>query len=612
MTFIRTWLSNLSIKKKIIFYSYAVIIPILLVICTFMLFYNYNSAQRQNIDTNFHNLQSLSDNTEAVMKEVEDLSTYIAINQDINQILISDSTEELNKDHQLWDHQSPIQMVEDMMALKGYINTVAIYPENGVKPYLRCTDSSSFMTELNFLTDTDMYNKSVEQRGKVSWRTVKKGGDDLYLACRADKLVLHREIFNSTKSKKLGFLAIGIPQKTLDNYYLGELASNPDNKSDVNRRTGILVFNREYEQLFQYGDVEEKIIKHLTQDNTIRLKDTTTDIMETYKGYNIYVHKGMNSNITICKITPKLSFLNLAGGIIYMPILVLFGILVGLLPILWFVSNIVTKPLGKVCNAMGKFQKGDFEQQLTVSTTDEIGQVADCFNLMVKEIRELINKNYVSALKERESELSLLQAQIDPHFLYNTLDSLYWQACNDGNDEIAENVYTLSQFFRLVLGKGKAMVEVSTEIELINRYLDIQKMRFVKKIDYSIDIEEDIMDAIIPKLILQPFVENSVVHGVQNSTETCKINIKGTSDGEFITFVVQDTGVGMSKEKVEQIRNSIAEKQTNAESNYAIKNVKERLELTYGSQYILNIDSECEKGTVVTIKIPVRKGEICH
>ena len=111
---------------------------------------------------------------------------------------------------------------------------------------------------------------------------------------------------------------------------------------------------------------------------------------------------------------------------------------------------------------------------------------------------------------------------------------------------------------------------------------------------------------------MQPFVENSVVHGVQNSTETCKINIKGTSDGEFITFVVQDTGVGMSKEKVEQIRNSIAEKQTTAESNYAIKNVKERLELTYGSQYVLNIDSECEKGTVVTIKIPVRKGEICH
>lgn len=611
---ISTWLSNLSLKKKIIIYSYAVIIPVLLVICSFMFVVSYDSAQSANIDTNFHNLQSLSDNTEAVMKEVEDLSTYIAINQDINQILTSKSIEKLNKDHQLWNHQSPIQMVQDMMALKGYINTVAIYPENGVKPYLRCTDSSSFMTELSFLKGSKIYKDSVKKRGKVLWCKIEKGGQELYLASRADKLVLCREIFNSTKSQKLGFLVIGIPLNRLDGYYESELESDMANgSSSKNQDTGIIVLNKDYEKLFGYGTVNEKVEKHLEKNQNIKLEGTVTDKMWTYGGYNIYVHKGVESNITICKVSKRLSFGQVARNIVYIPVFVMLAVLLGLLPVLWFVSIIVTKPLGEVCNAMGKFQTGDFEQRLEVNTTDEVGQVADCFNLMVKEIEELINKNYVSALKERESELALLQAQINPHFLYNTLDSLYWQACNSGNEDIAENIYALSQFFRLVLGEGKSKVLVSAELELVQRYLDIQKMRFVKKINYEIEVEDEILDAIVPKLILQPFIENCVVHGVQNSTKACDILIKGKRKEDYIEFSIRDTGIGMSREKLEDIRNSIAEKINSENNHYAIKNVKERLELTYGSEYKLSIDSAPDKGTEVNIVIPFRKGENkCH
>lgn len=137
-----------------------------------------------------------------------------------------------------------------------------------------------------------------------------------------------------------------------------------------------------------------------------------------------------------------------------MPLTLLFGLLIGMLPLLFIISNIVTKPLNKLSKAITDVAAGDFEQQVEVTTHDEIGEVAQCFNMMVRSIRELIEQNYVITLQEKESELAALQAQINPHFLYNTLDSLYWQAMEAGNEEVAESILALSQLFRLVLNQG--------------------------------------------------------------------------------------------------------------------------------------------------------------
>lgn len=175
-------------------------------------------------------------------------------------------------------------------------------------------------------------------------------------------------------------------------------------------------------------------------------------------------------------------------------------------------TDIVSKPLHSLREAMEKFMQGDFSQKVEVMTQDEVGEASACFNRMVDDIRELIDKNYILAIKERESELDTLQAQINPHFLYNTLDSLYWKATESGNDEIAEDILSLSQLFRLVLNRGNGIVTVRTEADLLERYLQIQKMRFGKRLTYEISLEPEILEEKIPKLILQPFVENVIVH----------------------------------------------------------------------------------------------------
>lgn len=137
--------------------------------------------------------------------------------------------------------------------------------------------------------------------------------------------------------------------------------------------------------------------------------------------------------------------------------------LLALLPLLVIISNVVTKPLLRLREAIVEVSTGDFDHQVEITTQDEIGEVAQCFNRMVNSIRELIEKNYVITLQEKESELAALQAQINPHFLYNTLDSLYWQAIEADNEDLAESILALSQLFRLVLNQGQSEVSVSHE-----------------------------------------------------------------------------------------------------------------------------------------------------
>lgn len=216
-----------------------------------------------------------------------------------------------------------------------------------------------------------------------------------------------------------------------------------------------------------------------------------------YGDSTIYRVENANDGILVCQVEAKSSLWGNLIRILAEPLALLIGFMIGLFPIFLFISKVVTVPLEYLQSGMEQFKKGDFNQKLEVMTYDEVGQVTECFNDMVDEIRELVNKNYIMALKEKESELLALQAQINPHFLYNTLDALYWQAQNTDNEELAEDILALSNLFRMVLGQGKAVITAGEETELIKEYLHVQKMRFEKRLIYEISVEEGIKDAVI-------------------------------------------------------------------------------------------------------------------
>lgn len=599
MNKIKERISGLSINKKIIYYSYLVIVPILLVICIFFMMRNYKEVKLARQEANMSNIQSLSDSISLVMTDVNNFSTYIAINQEVNQILTSNQPERLNQDTRLWQNEDVMQMVEDMMALKGYIRTVALYPENGVIPYLRCTDFSSYVPDMSLVCETKEYQDALHKKGKITWMSVTKGGSDIYLASRTDKVVLYREIYDLTKKKPLGYLVLGITSE-----HIQDLCSS----AVQGKEETILIFNSEGQELVRQGTRRRQIEKELETSGYLQQNWKEREPYLTVANHEVYTYQASKTSPIICKVVPEVSKMDYFQEIIYMPLGLLLGVLLGLLPVLVFVSNIVSRPLQNVCVAMGKFRQGDFEQHLEVETKDEVGEVASCFNMMVVDIKELIEQNYVMELKEKESELAALQAQINPHFLYNALDALYWQACDAENEEIAENIYALSQLFRLVLGQGKGIVTIEEETELVGRYLEIQKMRFSRRMDYEIKLQPELREWLIPKLILQPFVENAVVHGIGNSRENCKITVSAERKEDWIEFIIEDTGVGMTKEQVEAIWKK-RQQETRGSGyrigRYAIYNVRERLELRYHGNFTLDIESEEGRGTRVLIRIPV-------
>lgn len=539
----------------------------------------------------------LEDAINLLQQEVNYLSLNLSINYKIREILAGINTKEYVEKVELWEEETPIQMMEEIIYLKGYVKTISIYPENGVSPFLRCLDSSSYVPELWALQKSGLYEQAVEKKGEEIWIRQDQEDGELYQMNYTTKLVLCREIYDFAKKKKLAFISIGISEDKVR-----ELCSSVLQEEEE----GVYLLNQEGAIIAAYGK---------TDNSAAYLGDNYKMLSEGQKGVfggkQFFVKEIENSGCYVGKAVPQQTFWTMFREISYVPVVLMLGVLLGILPVMLFVSRVISRPLENLGDAMQQFQQGDFKHQLKVESNDEVGQVAQCFNHMVSEIEQLINKNYNMVLKKRESELAVLQAKINPHFLYNALDSIYWQAMSADDEETAESIYELSQLFRLVLGNGKEIVTVEAELQLLQRYLEIQKLRFMRQLEYHFDVEPEILQEKIPKLILQPFVENAVIHGMEKQEEACEITISGHLEDRFLKFQVRDTGVGVTEEQLKKIWEPETNKAYSSQriGRYAIYNVKERLRLKYGDAFQLKIESKVGKGTQVTLVIPVGKEE---
>lgn len=597
------WIAGLNIRAKLIFYSYVFVTPVLILISCLLFYHNYANAVKTEENNCISDVKRLSDSISEIQSSIMEMGIYISINDEIIQILSSDDPESLNTDAQVWIHQAPMQIIRDMMALDGQMKTIALYPENGVLPYLQCMDHSAYLRNLEVVRSRDVFKLADEHKGKTVWQRVGKYMSDTYQDNRSEKIVMYRMIYDLAQKKRLGYLVIGSSAKVFD-----VACQNALNDEDET----IVVMSSYGAELCSCGAMGRKELDEiLAQDFSKALKKSETG-MATYGNYRIFMCKDASVGTITYEIVPKVDFHDLGDTIIIAPLALLFGVLIGLYPVMIMLSNIVTRPLQKLSAAMEQFKQGDFNQQVEVLTRDEIGEVTECFNRMVEDIRDLIDKNYVLTLKERESELDILQAQINPHFLYNALDSLYWKALGSGNEEIGEDILSLSQLFRLVLNRGNGIVTVRLEMELLERYLHIQKMRFGKRLKYEFKLEPAVLEEEIPKLILQPFVENAIVHGFEKGESDFLLTITGRREGDYMTFSIVDSGVGMSEKQLQAIWESPDTRQYASQriGKYAIKNIKERLELVYKENYQLQIESREGQGTTVRIKVPCGLKEI--
>jgi two-component system sensor histidine kinase YesM len=267
-----------------------------------------------------------------------------------------------------------------------------------------------------------------------------------------------------------------------------------------------------------------------------------------------------------------------------------------------FLSFRLTKPIKRLENLMKKVEKGDFNIRVEVESTDEIGKLSRSFNLMIGKIKDLMGQIVQEQERKRISELKALQAQIHPHFLYNTLDSIIWMAEMGKMEEVVKMTSALAKLFRSSISKGDELVPIKVELEHILNYLTIQNIRYKNKFTYSIDVDPSIYASKTLKIVLQPLVENAIYHGLKQQAVIGHITITGRRENEMILLQVIDDGVGMSEEQVRTLSDKW--RQWDGGNGVGLQNVNDRIQLYFGESYGLEIFSEPEEGTTVTLRIP--------
>lgn len=287
----------------------------------------------------------------------------------------------------------------------------------------------------------------------------------------------------------------------------------------------------------------------------------------------------------------------------------------------FYLSKLIVKPLEELQKSMVRVTKGEFDIRYACTDQNEVGRLAECFNFMVAQIGTLISQlnSTIDQLRlekenvrqeqtlKRNAELNALQAQINPHFLYNTLNSIIWLAAEKSDDKIVELASELSKFYEYRIHRGKNIIPICDELEQVRSYLAIQKIRYGSNMEAAYFIDETLMQKLTIKMILQPLVENSIFHGIECKDGAKRISVRITKDAEKpydILFEVEDDGNGIPEESLKEINMRLEACDNVPISGYGIYNVNERVKLYFGSRYGLHYESEYHKWTKAMIRIP--------
>ena len=269
-----------------------------------------------------------------------------------------------------------------------------------------------------------------------------------------------------------------------------------------------------------------------------------------------------------------------------------------------YISSRITNPIKELEKSVGFLEEGNLETPVYIGGSYEIQHLGTSINSMARQIRVLMNDIVTEHEAKRKQEFDTLQSQINPHFLYNTLDIIVWMIENEQKAEAVKVVTALARFFRISLSKGKSIITVRDELEHVRNYLMIQHMRFKNKFSYYIDASEDCMDLASLKLMLQPLVENAIYHGMEFMDGDGEITLKVWKEEEDLYFSVRDNGLGMTAEQVESLFSDSIHVTSKKGSGIGVKNVNERIKLYFGEEYGLMIHSEPDEGTEITIHLP--------
>lgn len=425
------------------------------------------------------------------------------------------------------------------------------------------------------------------------------------LSGKFDKLyfTMGRKVIDFNTLKDYGYLRFDFEEAILQNEYSGLLEDRP----------------QDYSQVF-ICDKKGRIISHPNKikiGQSIKAEPYASQILNDNNGHNYVLYKTDVDQIAIYstiqsngwKIIKTLSTSYLyqeinqiqtyliLGGIIYVGVILLFMLIF---------SIRYTEPMMKMMAVIKKVEQGDLTVRTEIQSRDELGQLGISLNNMIAEMQVLIDKLVQEEHEKKEVELEALHAQINPHFLYNTLNTIKWMAKIQGNTSVSKSITALIKLLRISTNLGRDMITLREELDYVENYIIIQKLRFNQTVNLTRSIEEECLDLSVPKLILQPIVENSIIYGLQDERQEINILITGfIKDGQLI-IEIHDDGPGIEDEVLKNIFSDSTDK--NKFSKVGINNVNHRIRLYCGNEYGLSIKTELGVGTVVQVRLSVHAG----
>ena len=561
------WFNGIKLRYKLaIFYSLFCFLPV-------MLLFWLSFLQMRSIidDKGKMNLQSYLQQSVLSMDRTLDgynsLSDYIAFDRTLAEVFSMEYGTPYEQYEQLTQKVDPI--LRTASYFHGGMQQITIYTDNGMVKH------DTTVAPVSEIEETDWYQKTLEHPG-LNW----------FANYQEETLFSARKLAFSGAREGVNILYMDVDYQKLFTPYAETLISE----------CGLYITDQDGKLVFEESRFSGKNQNYdLTYSEFLEQRDRgSTD-------YIILCEQSYTTGWTVWLYQP----VGLAGEAMR-PIGVMAGVTILICifaaVLAYFItSGMVSSRIERLTHFMQEVQEGSMDMQMESDDRDEIGMLYRGFGSMMKRIRTLINEVYLSKITQKEAELKALQAQINPHFLYNTLSLINWKALAAGEEDISRMTLALSTFYRTALNRGRNVLQVETELSNTRAYLEIQSMLHDGDFDYEIEAQTEILQCESLNLILQPLVENAIHHGIEEKTDgRGKITVRGWKEDNCVWFMVEDNGVGMEQEVADKIL-------TMESKGYGVRNVDERIRLCYGEKYAMKVESVVGKGTKMTIHFPARR-----
>jgi len=578
--------------KSILLICFIAVIVIPLVITGYFTYF----AVERVIETNTGKYvnEVLKQSNESVDAQLRDL-VYAAIVMNMNERLVnlvktentySSVYERLKKEYELKN------ILSDALNLKWEIYSVALFTEEH-------TYTTAPSQNLEMLRDTDWYRDI--KSGKKRFEYIAK---NLIYSDNKPKSVISLawELNDLKTDTKLGVLLINIDDKHVTKRF-----------NDISLPDSSLFLLDQNHNIFFEGEqnlLTEQDISSIDLHNIESSKQETKKLNN--QQYFIIQHKSLYSNWYAIWFIPHKSLIQEAVFIrntifIIAGICVIIGLVVS-----FNLASRITIPIIKLVREMNQIRLGNLRVRVDYSYFYELRKLSDTFNEMMFEIDNLIERVAKEKMDKKKAEMMVLETQINPHFLYNTLDSIKWVAILHKADSVAVMITDLVKLYQISLSGGRQLITVGEELNHLKSYLQILKIRHMNKFEVVFDVPEEVMAFNTVKIILQPLVENAIYHGIEPQADKGMIYIKGDVDDGTLSLQISDNGVGIGYDSIQELFQSEQKNSHKMYKGLGMKNIDERIKLYFGEEYGLHFSSQVGVGTTVTITLPAIKGEDMH